>query len=63
MGYGEKQIRDLEATGNAVDCDLVLIARPIEMTQLMSIDKPHMRIGYRLAEEGDALENAVIRVF
>jgi hypothetical protein len=27
----------------------------------MSIDKPHMRIGYRREEEGDALENAVIR--
>lgn len=63
MGYGEKQIRDLEATVNAVDCDLVLIATPIDLTHLMSIDKPHMRIGYRLEEEGDALENAVTRVF
>jgi len=63
MGYGEKQVRDLEATVNAVDCDLVLIATPIDLTHLISIDKPHMRIGYRLAEEGDALENAVTRVF
>jgi predicted GTPase len=63
MGYGEKQIRDLEATVNAVDCDLVLIATPIDLTHLISIDKPHIRIGYRLAEEGDALENAVKRVF
>ncbi|MDH3275071.1 MAG: GTPase [Gammaproteobacteria bacterium] len=63
MGYGEEQVRDLEATVNAVDCDLVLIATPIDLTHLMSIDKPHMRIGYRLEEEGDALENAVTRVF
>jgi hypothetical protein len=39
----------------------VLIATPIDLTHLMSIDKPLMRIGYRLEEEGDALENAVIR--
>ena len=61
MGYGEQQVRDLEATVNAVDCDLVLIATPIDLTHLMSIDKPHMRIGYRLEEEGDSLVNAVIR--
>jgi len=61
MGYGEKQVRDLEATVNAVDCDLVLIATPIDLTHMISIDKPHMRIGYRLAEEGDSLKNAVIR--
>ena len=61
MGYGEQQVRDLEATVNAVDCDLVLIATPIDLTHLMSIDKPHMRIGYRLEEEGDSLVDAVIR--
>jgi predicted GTPase len=59
MGYGERQVRDLEATVNSVDCDLVLIATPIDLTHLMSIDKPHMRIGYRLEEEGDSLVDAV----
>ena len=62
MGYGEAQVRDLEATVNAVECDLVLVATPIDLTRLISIDKPHMRIGYRLAEEGDALAAAVARV-
>jgi len=62
MGYGAAQIRDLEATINAVDCDLVLIATPIDLGRLVNIRKPHMRIGYRLAEEGSALEAAVRRV-
>ena len=61
MGYGDVQIRDLEATVSAVDCDLVLIATPIDLTHLMTIDKPHMRIGYRLEEEGEALIDAVTR--
>jgi predicted GTPase len=61
MGYGDAQIRDLEKTVNAVDCDLVLIATPIDLTRLIRIDKPHMRIGYRLAEDGDDLANAVKR--
>ncbi len=48
MGYGEQQIRDLEETVNAVDCDLVLVATPIDLTRLIKIEKPHMRIGYSL---------------
>ena len=48
MGYGDKQIQDLETTVNAVDCDLVLVATPIDLTRLIEIDKPSMRIGYSL---------------
>jgi predicted GTPase len=62
MGYGETQIRDLEATVNAVPCDLVLVATPIDLTRLITINKPNMRIGYRLAEEGHELVDAVTRV-
>jgi len=61
MGYGDVQVRDLERTVNAVDCDLVLVATPIDLTRLISIDKPFQRIGYRLAEEGSALVEAVQR--
>jgi predicted GTPase len=61
MGYGDVQVRDLERTVNAVDCDLVLVATPIDLTRLISIDKPFQRIGYRLAEEGTALAEAVQR--
>lgn len=59
MGYGDAQIRDLEATINAVDCDLVLVATPIDLTRLIDIEKPHMRIGYRLPAEDGALIEAV----
>jgi len=62
MGYGEAQIRDLEATVNAVDCDLVLVATPIDLTRVITINKPTMRIGYRLAEEGNGLVDAVTGV-
>ncbi len=61
MGYGDQQITDLETTIRAADCDLVLIATPIDLTRLIDIDKPHMRVSYRLAEEGDALSAAVAK--
>jgi len=59
MGYGEAQVRDLEATVNAVDCDLVLVATPIDLTRLIKIEKPFQRIGYRLEEEGEAFADRV----
>jgi predicted GTPase len=62
MGYGEAQVRDLEATVNAVDCDLVLVATPIDLTRIIDIEKPSMRIGYRLDEEGSGFVDAVTRV-
>jgi len=61
MGYGDAQIRDLESTVNSVECDLVLVATPIDLTRLISIDKPYMRIGYSLPAEDGALTKAVSR--
>jgi predicted GTPase len=61
MGYGDAQIRDLEATVNAVDCDLVLVATPIDLSRLIDIQKPYMRIGYRLETGAGELTEAVKR--
>jgi len=46
MGYSPEQIRDLEATINACDVDLVLYATPIDLPSLIEIDKPSMRVRY-----------------
>jgi len=59
MGYGNAQIRDLETTVNAVECDLVLVATPIDLTRLIKINKPQMKIGYSLASAGGELAGAV----
>ncbi len=59
MGYGDAQIRDLETTANAVECDLVLVATPIDLTRLIDLKKPTMRIGYSLPPEDGALKRAV----
>ena len=61
MGYGETQVAELQATINAVDCDLVLIATPIDLTRLIRIDKPTQRIRYRLDEQGSALADAIFQ--
>ena len=50
MGYGEKQIRDLEATINNTPADLVIIATPINLGRLLKINKPSIRVKYELKE-------------
>ncbi len=52
MGYGEKQIRDLEATINRTDCDAVVIGTPIDLRKLITINKPSVRVTYELQEIG-----------
>jgi predicted GTPase len=46
MGYSPGQIRDLEATINACDADLVLFATPIDLPHLIQMNKPAMRVRY-----------------
>jgi predicted GTPase len=46
MGYGEQQVKDLEATINACDCDMVVSATPIDLTRLVNIEKPTLRVRY-----------------
>ena len=50
MGYGERQVRELEATLNAVDADLVLSATPIDLTRLVTLNKPITRVRYELVQ-------------
>jgi predicted GTPase len=52
MGYGEKQVSELEQTINQIPADLVLIATPIDLGRLVSINKPSQRVRYSLQEIG-----------
>jgi predicted GTPase len=52
MGYGAAQVRELEATLNRTDADLVLSATPIDLTRLLELGKPVTRVRYELAQVG-----------
>lgn len=52
MGYGEQQMKDLEATINNADCDTVVIGTPINLARFIKINKPYVRVYYELAEIG-----------
>lgn len=52
MGYGEKQVRELEETINNTPCDMVLIATPIDLRRVVNIKHPSQRVRYELQEIG-----------
>ncbi len=50
MGYGDRQVKDLESTIDRVDCDSVIIGTPIDLRRIIKIKKPSVRVRYDLAE-------------
>ncbi len=52
MGYGKKQIRELEETINAINCDTVVLGTPIDLRRIMQIRKPAVRVAYEIQEIG-----------
>lgn len=63
MGYGHQQMQDLAATIAAVNCDLVLIATPIDLRRVVQIQKPCLRVGYELTEIGQPTLAKILRKF
>ncbi len=61
MGYSEQQVRDLEATINATDCDVVISATPIDITGLLKVEKPLIRVKYSYKDNSTPTLEAVLR--
>ena len=64
MGYGEAQMKDLEATINKADVDMVIVGTPIDLTRVIKIRKPYQRVRYELQEIGQpTLEDILKKKF
>lgn len=50
MGYSVAQMKELEMTINAVDCDAVIAGTPIDLGRLLKLNKPVVRVRYRIEE-------------
>ena len=62
-GYFSEQLKDLETTIRQTPCDLVLIATPIDLSRLIRIDQPALRVTYRVEDwDGPKLRD-VLRDF
>jgi len=63
MGYGEQQVKDLEATIDAVPADVVVIGTPIDLSRIVKIAKPTVRVTYELQEIGQPTLDAAMAGF
>ncbi|MEK7240158.1 MAG: cyclic 2,3-diphosphoglycerate synthase [Gemmatimonadota bacterium] len=63
MGYGVRQVKDLETTINRVPCDTVIIGTPIDLSRLIRIRKPTVRVRYELQEIGKPDLRDVLKPF
>jgi predicted GTPase len=63
MGYGDVQVKELEETINAADCDLVLSATPANLSLILNVNKPIVHVAYELEEIGDTSLEEVLKDF
>lgn len=63
LGYYEDQLEDLQNSINATPCDLVLVGSPIDITRVVDIKKPAMRVHYELEEIGEPSLKSILADF
>ena len=63
MGYSDQQVRDLEETIRRTPADVVLVATPIDLRRLLTIDQPALRVRYELQEIGEPTLQQVLEQF
>ncbi|MFW9817212.1 MAG: GTP-binding protein, partial [Candidatus Thorarchaeota archaeon] len=52
MGYGKKQMDELQQTINKSDAEAIVIGTPIDLNRVIKIEKPNVRVKYDLQEIG-----------
>ncbi|EMR73993.1 putative GTPase [Thermoplasmatales archaeon SCGC AB-539-N05] len=50
MGYGKQQTKELEETINNADCDIVVSGTPIDLSRIIRVNKPIVRVRYDVGE-------------
>jgi predicted GTPase len=63
VGYGEKQIAELEETINNTPCDVVLIGTPIDLRRVIKVNKPTVRVKYELQVIGPVCLEEILNDF
>ncbi len=59
-GYAPEQLRDLEKTLNNIDADVVVLGTPADISKLIRINKPVVRVSYELKiVEGPSVKELV----
>jgi len=52
VGYNKEQLKDLEETINRSNCDVIIISTPVDLTKILEISKPVVKVDYEIEELG-----------
>jgi predicted GTPase len=63
MGYGPRQVADLQKTVDRVECDGVVIGTPIDLSRLITFKVPSTRTRYELQEIGRPTLDTLLKKF
>ncbi|HBO85085.1 MAG TPA: GTPase [Deltaproteobacteria bacterium] len=63
MGYSKEQIKELEETINKTPCNVVLIATPVNLKNIIHINKPCVRVRYDIEDAGEPTLKDVVKGF
>ncbi len=63
MGYSPAQLADLEATIAATPADVVVVGTPIDLSRLVRIEQPTVRVTYGVADAGDPTLAGIVTRF
>ncbi len=52
LGYSNEQVKELERTLNACECDYIVSGTPINLASVVRVNKPIVQVNYALKEKG-----------
>ncbi|RLE85683.1 MAG: GTPase [Thermoprotei archaeon] len=63
LGYGRKQMKELEETINKIDCDAMVLGTPSDISRYLNIKIPVVKVFYELKELGKPDLEDIIKDF
>ncbi|RLF60096.1 MAG: GTPase, partial [Thermoplasmata archaeon] len=63
MGYGKEQIKELEETINRCDADVVVSGTPIDLSRILNVNKPIVRVRYGVGKETEEEIEKIVEEF
>jgi predicted GTPase len=63
MGYSDEQLADLTATIEATPAEVVIVGTPIDLTRIVNIQQPTVRVTYGMEDAGSPTIDEIVDGF
>ncbi len=63
LGYGQKQIKELQRSINNTPADSIIIATPVDLRKFLKLNKPAVKVDYELVEKSNVKLRDIIKKY